>query len=73
MNRLTNIFKLMSDETRLRMIMLLNREALCVCEISGILNIPAKDIAESFKAQRHESGGRSKKGKIRVLLAEKRR
>ena len=48
MNRLTNIFKLMSDETRLRIIMLLNRETLCVCEISGILNIPQPRISQNL-------------------------
>ena len=52
MNRLTNIFKLMSDETRLRMIMLLNREALCVCEISGILNIPQPKISQNLSKLR---------------------
>jgi len=52
MNRLTNIFKLMSDETRLRIIMLLNKEELCVCEISGILNIPQPRISQNLSKLR---------------------
>lgn len=39
MNHLVHIFKLLSDETRIRIIMLLNEDQLCVCQITGILNI----------------------------------
>jgi len=39
MNNLINIFKLLSDETRIRIIMLLDADQLCVCQITGILNI----------------------------------
>lgn len=39
MNQLINIFKLLSDETRLRILMLLLEEELCVCQITGILDI----------------------------------
>lgn len=35
---LTPIFKLLSDETRLRVVMLLSQGELCVCEMTGILN-----------------------------------
>lgn len=48
MNALTNIFKLLSDETRLRMIILLNQEELCVCELSGILEIPQPRISQNL-------------------------
>jgi len=34
---LTSIFKLLSDESRLRLIVLLAKEELCVCEICGVL------------------------------------
>lgn len=34
---LTPIYKLLSDETRLRVIFLLQQEELCVCELTGIL------------------------------------
>lgn len=48
MNQLTNIYKLLSDETRLRMITLLNQEELCVCELSGILAIPQPRISQNL-------------------------
>jgi len=34
---LTPIYKLLSDETRLRIIFLLQQEELCVCELTGLL------------------------------------
>ncbi|SHK01577.1 transcriptional regulator, ArsR family [Clostridium amylolyticum] len=38
MNNLTNFFKLLSDETRLRILILLYHKKLCVCEMCGIMN-----------------------------------
>jgi ArsR family transcriptional regulator, arsenate/arsenite/antimonite-responsive transcriptional repressor len=38
MNKLTDFFKVLSDETRLRILMLLYKQEFCVCEIYGILN-----------------------------------
>jgi len=52
MNRLTNIFKVLSDETRLRMIMLLYREELCVCELSGILDVLQPRISKNLSKLR---------------------
>ncbi len=40
MEKLVNIFKIFSDETRLRIIVLLAQQELCVCELSGMLDIP---------------------------------
>lgn len=37
-NRL-GIFKLLSDETRVRMLMILDRKELCVCQLMGVLGI----------------------------------
>jgi len=37
MERLTNFFKLLSDETRLRILILLFHKRLCVCELCGIM------------------------------------
>ncbi len=48
MNRLTNIFKLLSDETRLRMLALLYQDELCVCELSGILDVPQPRISQNL-------------------------
>lgn len=36
MNKLTNFFKVLSDETRLRILILLYHKKLCVCEMCGI-------------------------------------
>ncbi|BAE86468.1 ArsR/SmtB family transcription factor [Desulfitobacterium hafniense] len=52
MNQLTNIFKVLSDENRLRMIVLLYQEELCVCELSGILNVPQPRISQNLSRLR---------------------
>jgi ArsR family transcriptional regulator len=43
---LTAIFKLLSDETRLRVIALIYQEELCVCELCGILEKPQPKISK---------------------------
>ncbi|MBN2285040.1 MAG: winged helix-turn-helix transcriptional regulator [Tissierellales bacterium] len=52
MNQLTNIFKLLSDSTRLRMLALLFQEDLCVCEISGILDVPQSRVSKNLSKLR---------------------
>ncbi len=52
MDQLTNIFKILSDKTRLRIIMLLYKEELCVCEISGILETPQPTISKNLSKLR---------------------
>ena len=52
MNKLTNIFKILSDENRLRMVVLLYQEELCVCELSGILGIPQPRISQNLSKLR---------------------
>lgn len=37
MDKLTNLFKILSDETRLRILILLYHKELCVCQMQGIL------------------------------------
>jgi ArsR family transcriptional regulator len=37
MENLTNLFKVLSDETRMRILVLLYHKKLCVCQIQGIL------------------------------------
>ena len=37
MDNLTNFFKILSDETRVRILVLLYHKKLCVCEICGIM------------------------------------
>ena len=38
MDKLTDFFKLLSDETRLRILVLLEHKKLCVCELCGIMD-----------------------------------
>jgi len=39
MNRVVNIFGLLSDKTRVRILLLLQRKELCVCQLMGVLGI----------------------------------
>lgn len=48
MKPLINIFKLLSDETRLRIVVLLVQNELCVCELSYILNVPQPNISKNL-------------------------
>ncbi len=52
MNKLTKVFKILSDENRLRMIVLLYQEDLCVCELMGILGIPQSRISQNLSKLR---------------------
>ena len=46
MDQLTDFFKLLSDETRLRIMILLAREELCVCELCGILELSQPKVSK---------------------------
>jgi len=48
MQTLTAIYKLLSDETRLRLLVLLYQEPLCVCELVGILGVPQPRISKNL-------------------------
>lgn len=48
MESLINIYKLMSEETRLRIMMLLAKEDLCVCQLTGILEISQPTISKAL-------------------------
>jgi len=37
MDKLLNLFKILSDETRLRILVLLYHKKMCVCQIQGVL------------------------------------
>ncbi len=52
MIELTSVFKVLSDETRLRMLLLLEENTLCVCEMSGILDIPQPTISKGLSKLR---------------------
>jgi ArsR family transcriptional regulator len=46
MNELTDLFKVLSDETRLRLVNLLFRQKLCVCELVEILELSQPKISK---------------------------
>lgn len=46
MNKLTRFFKILSDETRLRIMVLLYHRDLCVCQICGITDISQPNISK---------------------------
>ncbi len=52
MNQLVNIFKLLSDETRLRILVLLYQQDLCVCQLSGILDVSQPKISKGLSKLR---------------------
>jgi len=52
MNDLMNTFKTLSDETRLRIVMLLHFDELCVCEIGGILDVAQPTISKGLSKLR---------------------
>ena len=48
MKKLTSIFQLLSDETRLRIILLLAQDELCVCELSKNLGVSQPTISKNL-------------------------
>jgi DNA-binding transcriptional ArsR family regulator len=48
MKEITEIFKLLSDESRLRILMLLEKKELCVCQIMGVLNMSQPLISRNL-------------------------
>lgn len=52
MTDFVQLFKIMSDETRLRILMLLYHQDLCVCQISGILGASQPKISKNLSKLR---------------------
>lgn len=52
MKELTNLFKILSDETRLRMILLLVHSKLCVCQLCGILELSQPKVSKHLAKMR---------------------
>ena len=55
MDRLIDMFKILSDETRLRLIALLAQEDLCVCEMSGILELSQPKVSKHLAKLRDKN------------------
>ncbi|HAM51775.1 MAG TPA: hypothetical protein DCP92_14235 [Nitrospiraceae bacterium] len=70
MAKLCNLF---SDETRIRILMLLTRKELCVCQIMGVLGISATPcLQKSLSAQRRRAAGGTKRGQPSLLFSQTR-
>jgi ArsR family transcriptional regulator, arsenate/arsenite/antimonite-responsive transcriptional repressor len=52
MDRLTDFFKMVSDETRLRLLALLYHKKLCVCQLCGILNESQPKVSKHLAKMR---------------------
>ena len=52
MTQLINMFKILSDETRLRIIILLAQKEICVCELSYILEVSQPNISKNLSKLR---------------------
>lgn len=52
MEQLLNIYKILSDETRLRMVILLAQKELCVCELSHILQVSQPNVSKNLSKLR---------------------
>ncbi len=52
MDKLINVFKILSDETRLRIIILLAGEEFCVCQLSGILGVSQPNVSKHLSKLR---------------------
>ncbi len=48
MNAMINIFKVLSDETRLRILLLLNSKTLCVCQLQAIMDEAQPKISKNL-------------------------
>jgi len=49
MKKIERIMKLLSDNTRLRILMLLTRRELCVCQVMGVLGISQPLVSRNLK------------------------
>jgi len=49
MKKVEKIMKLLSDNTRLRILMLLSRRELCVCQIMGVLGVSQPLVSRNLK------------------------
>ena len=53
MKEYVNMFKALSDETRLRIIVLLSEKELCVCQIESALVIPQAKVSRHLTVLKH--------------------
>ncbi|HHV38024.1 MAG TPA: winged helix-turn-helix transcriptional regulator [Tepidimicrobium sp.] len=61
MEKLINFFKLLSDETRLRILVLLYHDDFCVCQLAGIMRISQPNVSKHLAGLRDMSLVRDEK------------
>ena len=52
MKDIANLFKILGDENRLRILLMLKVRSLCVCEINEVLDIALSTISQHLKLMR---------------------
>ena len=52
---LADFFKILGDSTRIRILVALDKEALCVCEIAGILSMTDSAVSHQLKILRQSN------------------
>lgn len=53
MKKTAQLFKALSDETRLRLLALLSQGELCVCELMALLKLPQSTVSRHLAYLRH--------------------
>lgn len=53
MKKLTQFFKALSDETRLRILVLLTQGECCVCDLMDVLQLPQSTVSRHLAYLRH--------------------
>ena len=53
MEKYVDMFKALSDETRLRIIILLSEKELCVCQIEAALDLPLGKVSRHLTVLKH--------------------
>src|SRR5512140_3363927 len=48
MNEVTGLLKLLADPTRLRILMVLNKKELCVCQLMGVLEVSQSLVSKNL-------------------------
>lgn len=54
MKEITNIFKALSDKNRLRILKMLQIKPLCVCEITGVLELATSTVSQHLSLLKSE-------------------
>lgn len=64
MEQLAQFFKALSDETRLRIMMLLTQSELCVCDLMFVLNEPQSKVSRHLAYLKHSGLTNSKRAGV---------